>query len=560
MIQVNAFRLLLIVLISLFISCNNTPPPPATDIASTPEELEKKMPDIVQTAIKYAVQNEGRMDDSTILHSPKLVWQAYEKKGFAPYWSKRESWLPLADTMFRFIREAKLYGLFPVDYHAGRIDSIANLFNSDTLAIKDAVLWAKADLMLSDAFLRMVKDIRLGRLPNDSMTMRKDTVLSDSFFLEQFDMAQQAGQIHSLFAKLEPAHKGYHALKYAIPSFLDSADNRVYTKVPLSRKDSFAFRAALQKRLFEGGFISHDSAMVDSETLAEAVKNFQRKYNIKVDGKVGDETTRLLNESDQDRFARIAITLDKYKKLPEEMPARYIWVNIPGYELTLVEDDSVLLRSKIICGKPVTPTPLLTSAISDMITYPQWTIPASIIEKEILPALKKDTNYLAKKGYSLIDKEGNVINPGEVDWTKYKKGIPYKVVQGSGDENALGILKFNFPNKYAVYLHDTNQRYLFSRDMRSLSHGCVRVQKWDNLAYYIVRYDSKEITGSRRNSVEDSLTAWLQRKEKHTIPVGKRLPVFIRYFTCEVNNGRLVFHDDIYGDDKAIREKFFAGK
>jgi murein L,D-transpeptidase YcbB/YkuD len=359
---------------------------------------------------------------------------------------------------------------------------------------------------------------------------------------------------------VEPTHEGYKALKAGIRPFLDSADNRVYTTVPSPKKDSLAFPRALQRRLYEGGFIAYDSVRADSTDLTIAVKKFQRSKKITVDGKAGEETIRLLNESDRDKFVRIAITLDRYKMLPEKMPSRYVWVNLPGYKMNLVEEDTVLLSSKIICGKNITRTPLLTSAISDMITYPQWTIPNSIIVKEILPALKKDTNYLARKGYSLIDSKGDEINPGSVDWSKYNKGIPYKVVQGSGDENALGILKFNFPNKYAVYLHDTNQRYLFSRAMRSLSHGCVRVQEWEELAYYIIRYDYKDKLTEEAVAAEDSIAAWLERKEKHTIPVRKRLPLYIRYFTCEGENGKLLFYDDIYGYDQALREKIFPEK
>ncbi|RYG33523.1 MAG: hypothetical protein EOO01_33120, partial [Chitinophagaceae bacterium] len=315
---------------------------------------------------------------------------------------------------------------------------------------------------------------------------------------------------------------------------------------------------ALQQRLWEGHFI--DSVKVDSFALASGIRKFQQSKGITVDGKAGNETIRLLNETDKDRFIRIAISLDRFKLLPEQMPPRYVWVNLPAYHMKLVENDTVLLTSKIICGKPNTRTPVLTSAISDMITYPQWTIPTSIIVKEILPALKRDTNYLARKGYSLIDGKGDVINPGSVNWAKYTKGIPYKVVQGSGDENALGILKFNFPNKYSVYLHDTNQRYLFSRGIRSLSHGCVRVQEWEELAYYILRYDYRDRDISAGIEAEDSLGAWLARKEKHTIPVKKRLPVYLRYFTCEGQDGRVQFYEDIYGEDKLLREKFFAGK
>lgn len=547
------------ILVCMFSACKNKRPP-VTDIAATPEELEKKTPEIIQSSLDFASTNNGRIDDSIQLIYIRQSQLVYGNVHYASVWSNKEQWNPLADSLFSFITQAKYYGLFPEDYHFNRLDTLITKLTVDTLAKKDAVLWAKADLMLSDAFFHIVKDLKLGRLPDDSISQRKDSVLSDSFYIRKFESVQQTGALRAVLDSLEPPHQGYKELKEGLRNFLDSADNRVYTMVPYPKKDPLAFRQALQTRLYEGGFIAFDSIPADSVQLAEAVKKFQRSKTITIDGKAGGETIRLLNESDKDKFIRVAISMDRYKMMPEKMPSRYVWVNLPAYNLKLVQDDSVLLSSRIICGKAITPTPLLTSAISDMITYPQWTIPTSIIVKEILPALKKDTNYLVRKGYSLIDSKGDIINPGSVDWSKYNKGIPYKVVQGSGDENALGILKFNFPNKHSVYLHDTNQRYLFSRDLRSLSHGCVRVQEWDDLAYYIVRYDNNNVLGSEPSPMEDSLSTWLKRKEKHTIPVRNRLPVLIRYITCEGKNGKLQFYDDIYGADKFIREKYFAGK
>ncbi|HLG40283.1 MAG TPA: L,D-transpeptidase family protein, partial [Chitinophagaceae bacterium] len=314
----------------------------------------------------------------------------------------------------------------------------------------------------------------------------------------------------------------------------------------------------LQTRLYEGGLLAQDSIPADSITLVQAIKRFQKKQNITADGKAGAGTVRMMNMSDKEKFIRIAITMDRYKMLPEVMPARYVWVNLPGYYMKLIEDDSVKIFSKIICGKPATRTPLLSSAIYNMVTYPQWTIPTSIIVKEILPGMRKDTGYLTKKGYSLIDKDGNEIDPHTVEWSKYRKGLPYKVVQGSGDDNALGILKFNFNNKYAVYLHDTNQRYLFAQTIRSLSHGCVRVQEWQKLANAIIHYEN---TDSLKTSVRlDSLNSWLKRKVKKTMVVKNKLPVYIRYFTCEGGENGITFYDDVYGEDKLIREKYFARK
>lgn len=551
-------------LLYLCTACNNARKPPVTDIAQTPEEMEKKLPGLLRSSLEFAAANEGRIDVSVQLASLQQVQRVYEKNKYTTIWSNREKWNALGDSMLHFIGKAKFYGLYPEDYHLPLLDSINRRFLADTSTKndrKDAALWSRADLLLTDAFMHLVRDLKLGRLPQDSITLRKDSVLTDEFYLQKLGLVQKRNSLNLVMHSLEPKHKEYQLLKETIPHFLeDTSDNRSYTQVPPSAKDPVAFRTALQRRLFEGGYLETDSVQADSLQLAAAVKKFQQQKGIAIDGKVGAGTLRMLNLSDKDKFVRIAITLDRYKLLPEQMPDRYVWVNLPSYYMKLKENDSVLLVSKIICGKPATRTPLLTSAISEMITYPQWTIPTSIIVKEILPGLKKDPGYLARKGYSLIDSKGDEIDPYEVDWSKYTKGIPYKVVQGSGDDNALGILKFNFPNKYAVYLHDTNQRYLFAQAIRSMSHGCVRVQDWQKLANYIIRYDYKDKYTDEPSPVEDSMNVWLERKEKHSIGVHKRLPVFIRYFTCEAKDGKPVFYDDIYGEDKALRKRFFAGK
>jgi len=132
----------------------------------------------------------------------------------------------------------------------------------------------------------------------------------------------------------------------------------------------------------------------------------------------------LLNSNDDVKFHRIAITLDRYKMLPEKMPEKYIWVNLPSYQLRIIENDSVRLSSKIVVGKPLTRTPVLTSSVYEMITYPKWTIPNSIIVKDIIPAMKRNRGYLAKKGYSLFNKKGEEVSPDSVDWSKYTKGLP----------------------------------------------------------------------------------------------------------------------------------------
>ncbi len=545
----------------VLMACNNNGEK-GDNIASTPEDLQQKAINLIKEFSEKAIANDGKLDDSTItLSQPHLAKLLYEKKSFEPIWCNKEEWLPAGDSLFNFIESSQLFGLFPEDYHLNQIKSIRQKFNADSLSKgdrKDAVLWSQADVMLTDAFVQIVKDIKLGRLPQDSITLRKDSVLSNGFYQQQLDGLLQSGLVKTI-QSLEPQHWGYHLLKAGIKKFLDSADYKQFTVVPYPEKNIAKFNTALQKRLYEGGFLAFDSVAADSTQLAEAIKQFQKKKGIAVDGRAGEGTVRMLNVNDREKFIRVAISMDKYKMLPEKMPSKYIWVNASANFLELIDNDQVKLTSKVICGKPKTRTPVLTSNITELITYPQWVPPPSIVLKEILPAVKKNPGYLARKGFSLVDSKGNEVDPYSVDWSKYSKGIPYRVVQGSGDANALGIMKFVFSNKYSVYLHDTNQRYLFANSMRSLSHGCVRVQEWEKLANYIIRNDSLNAGGKGYNRI-DSVKSWLQKKQKKSIAVRNKMPVFIRYITCEGRNGNIVFYDDVYAEDKFLREKYFAAK
>jgi L,D-transpeptidase YcbB len=551
----------LLFLCLLSLSCKNNKTKNPTTIAQTPNELQKKTPELIRSYLEGTEKNNGKLDDLIQLTQFPVVKFIYEKNQFNRSWSAKETWNLKGDSLARFIENSRLFGLFPEDYHYRELMVIRKQFVNDSLSRGDrldAALWAKADILFTDGFIQLIKDIKLGRLGRDSITLRKDSVLSNEFYFEQFQRLKNTGSLGSVINELEPRHRGYHDLKLAIRNFLDSMEYKTYTIVSSPSKDPLNFKRTIQKRLFEGNFIEQDSVAVDSLQLADAIKRFQKKNGLTVDGKAGEATVRMMNMNEKEKFIRIAISLDKFKLLPEKMPDHYIWVNLPGFYLQLWDNDSVKLTSKIICGKTSTKTPQLNSAIAEIITYPQWTVPASIIQKEILPAVKKNTGYLARKGFSLVDKNGNVVNPDSVNWSKYSKGIPYRVVQGSGDANALGILKFNFSNKYSVYLHDTNQRYLFGNANRALSHGCVRVQEWGPLANYLLRRD---VYGdSTRTSKLDSLNKWLSNKEKHSLAIRNRVPLFIRYFTCDAKDDRLNFYDDIYGEDQQLKKQYFASK
>ncbi|HRP18726.1 MAG TPA: L,D-transpeptidase family protein, partial [Ginsengibacter sp.] len=344
-----------------------------------------------------------------------------------------------------------------------------------------------------------------------------------------------------------------------VPSFVKEMDTTHYDFIPFPDKDSLGLIRNVYSRLLKAGFADSSSIAPDSAAFASALKRYQAKMGLEADGKLGKMTIGRLNQTDDRRFRMIALSLDKYRRRAT-MPQTYIWANIPSFRLDVWVDDTLRLQSRIVVGKPTTPTPTLVSGINNMVTFPIWTIPESIIKTEILPQLRKDPGYLARKGYNLFTNKGEEVDPFSVDWSKYKNGIPWRIIQGSGDDNALGIFKFNFNNPFSVYLHDTNQRYLFGNTNRALSHGCVRVQKWRELADIIANRDSVLSAKTRLAYNMDSIKVWLGEGARKTIYMKNKFPLYIDYFTCDDNNGKLGFYDDIYNEDALLIEKYFTAK
>ncbi len=555
---------ILLFTILLFVFACNSGQEPSTDVVDKPVQMDDAVAERIPGLVQRAVSGNKLVRDSVSLNSPQLVAAFYAKRQFKACWSSNEQLTAVADSMLLFITSAQAYGFNPETYHATALQQLFHRFAADSSGISDkrnALLWARTDVLLTDAYLTAALHLHRGRLLPDSIYKRTDSIGVTDQYIHLLNTSLKNGTVTPHLLSLEPAQKGYYALKEALGSFLDTARlNVVFTYLQYPYQDSLLFVQSLVKRLKEEGLVSWQQPMPDSVQLKQALIHLQQKAGLTVDGRFGQQVVTWLNNTDPEKFRRIAINLDRYKLMTQEMPDRFIWVNLPGYYLRVWDHDSLVLESKVIVGKTKTRTPLLSSALTDIVTYPQWTIPNSIIVKEILPALKRNPGYLAKKGYMLLTWEGEWVDPYLVDWSKYSKGIPYKIVQGSGDDNALGILKFNFHNKYSVYMHDTNQRYLFKNQSRALSHGCVRVQDWEKLAWYVLQVDSlvaaeKALAGSGYVQ-PDSVRAWLQRKERRVVPVKSRIPVYFRYFTAEGNKGKLFLYPDIYGEDASVRHFF----
>lgn len=212
---------------------------------------------------------------------------------------------------------------------------------------------------------------------------------------------------------------------------------------------------------------------------------------------------------------------------------------------------SIELQSRVIVGTPETPTPVLSSTIECIVFYPYWHVPKSISVKEYLPFIQEDTAFLSQHNFDVLDKEGNVIDHDTIDWYQYNSDyFPVILRQREGSENSLGLIKFEFDNPYAVYLHDTNARKLFRKDVRALSHGCIRVELARELAHYLV-------TG-KPGRTSDLVADYLELELRHTINLDAPIPVYIRYFTCEFKDNTLYRYDDIYDADRKLMEQLYG--
>ena len=213
-----------------------------------------------------------------------------------------------------------------------------------------------------------------------------------------------------------------------------------------------------------------------------------------------------------------------------------------------MENEKLVLASRVIVGLPEKETPELSSAIECIVLYPYWSVPRSIAVKELLPLIKSDPHYITRHNFEVLDRAGNLLDPMQVNWKSFSvNNFPVRLRQREGADNALGLIKFQFDNPYGVYLHDTNARYLFTRKVRALSHGCIRAEKSLELAHYLVEYDEGPVDAA-------AIDKFLSRHQRREISIRQHLPIYVRYFTADAAG----IYDDIYQKDARLLEAFSA--
>ncbi len=286
------------------------------------------------------------------------------------------------------------------------------------------------------------------------------------------------------------------------------------------------------------------------ECLLNAVKRFQKRHGLQADGIVGPSTIRSLNESVDQKIQKVLLNLDRIKWLPREIHPRYLVVNIPEYMLHYIENGYEKDRIRVIVGTPKHPTPIFSNQISYIVLNPYWKVPEGIVKREIIPAMIKDPNYLRKQGLEIHETWSEYsprISPQSIYWEQYADGMikfPYRIMQPPSKKNALGKIKFKFPNRFDVYLHDTPTRYLFKRTKRAYSHGCVRLSEPKKLLKTIATFNSN-IQMKKADRI-------LRGKRQKQIDIKKKLPIDIVYLTAgfDLETHQREFRNDIYHYDK----------
>jgi murein L,D-transpeptidase YcbB/YkuD len=529
-------------------ACRHKKPPRQQVIVKNIKQLHEAIPENIAERLSYMSDNNGVMEDSVPAFSTALQF-FYGQHNNAPQWSSNGVASINADTMLSLVQHAMDAGLLPEKYHGPALTAAMYQLRKDTNARKDAALLARMDVMMSDAFMKMASHLRFGVGPRDSITLRTDSAFTDITLAGMLQQALQQKNISETLHNLEPTHVAYVALRQQMKVLREKYEGLRWDTIPENYTDTTAFKQQLLNRLVQGAYVDTSGRPGDTTLLKEGVKAFQREFNLYPDGVAGKKTRQMLNRSLYDWQVQLALNLDRWRKMPDSLPDRYLLVNVPAYRMVVVDSGEVVLQSRVIVGTPGTRTPLLNSRMTNFMMFPYWRVPYSIVFKEMLPAIRKNINYLAEKNLEVIDRNGNAVDPFTIDWTKLHKGhFPYVLRQMDGEDNSLGIMKFNFINKYSVYLHDTNNRGLFRNTYRALSHGCVRVQEWDSLAMYLVKDDTLR-------NMRDSVRLWLAMQEKKQVNFTHRLPIYIRYFSADVQDDHLLFYEDIYGEDKRLRKK-----
>lgn len=321
---------------------------------------------------------------------------------------------------------------------------------------------------------------------------------------------------------------------------------------PLKKGDRGERVAVVRTRLAKSGDLeaSLDNGSQEfDEALSQAVIAFQERHGEEGDGIVGGETLAAMNIPAEQRLEQLRLNVQRRAELPPIPSGRAVFVNIPDFTLVATENGKAVLNMKVVVGDEMGQTPTFADEIETIVFHPFWNVPTKITREEIAEKVRKDPNYLAKKHMEVVKGESDkaqILDPASINWANLPEKMPFRLRQRPGSDNALGRVKFLFPNKYNVYLHDTPEQARFDDNERNDSHGCIRVEKPLELAQFLLKGEPKWDN--------DAVAAAMQGNEQKTVSLSHKVPVNIFYWTAWVRNGKVQFREDFYEKDGVAPE------
>jgi len=489
----------------------------------------------------------------------------YKQHNYRTLWFYDHGPSPLFSTALNLMKTADVHGLDPSVYVDNEFESLINDVVKNGADARQVIA---LDRQFTDRFLLFTTHLSEGKVitvVNGKSVWKRAATQRAMNDVRELTLVYTAGELIAAVDRIAPQSPQYARLKQALAAYRAVQKNDVAPiSIPSALKpgERSAALPQIRRKVFNlnlaaaGAYsvnkdttqsiavnaLPVDSLYYDSE-LSAAVQSFQRRHGLTGDGVIGDRTLRYMNQRISDYADQIALNMDRLRWTPTISSERYLLVNIPDYKLTVYEGAQRTLEMRVIVGSANTPTPVFNDQLNHIVFSPTWTVPVSIVRKEIIPNLRKDSTYYSEKNF-VIYKQDVQIDPALENW-KDPNINPYqlRVVQNPGADNSLGSVKFMMPNNMSVYLHDTPSRRLFARDYRALSHGCVRLGEPAKLAAYLLRdqqgWDAERITKAMSGS------------SPATILLKQRYPVYLTYQTAWVDdNGSLQFREDIYGHDK----------
>jgi murein L,D-transpeptidase YcbB/YkuD len=463
----------------------------------------------------------------------------YGERYFEPIWLSEQpngevTFSPAAQQILDLFAKAETEGLNPADYLTPDLQLSAG--GSDPVAM------AALETAFSAATLRYATHLYTGRVNPRSVDPNLDIepkTLDAGALLVELAASKDPAKV---LAKLEPTHPEFLALKAALAKFSDTTTKRP-TPIPpgalLKAGMSDERIPLIRERL---GLVA-DASLVYDDNVVQAVKQFQQGLGLEPDGVAGPATVAALNGGNSATREQIIANMERWRWMPRDLGAFHVLVNIPEFRLSINRDGAETYSTRVVVGTVKNQTPVFSDNIRHIVVNPYWNVPNSIVKGEIAPKTWRNPGYIDSQNMDLIY-NGDVVSPWQVNWAAVGNTFPFKVRQRPGPSNALGQIKFLFPNKHDVYLHDTPSKGLFSRSQRALSHGCVRVENPMEFA--------DALTANETKINRASLEAMFGASERWVNP-EQQIPVHLSYFTLRPQaDGNLQGFGDIYGHDAKL--------